>query len=283
MHDDTQKQEFVRLNSQKKSWLRRLWLAGLLGGLAYILFFVTLGPSLGGLGSVPRAACGVVTLACAGGSYSVWRKSLKYKLKIEENGFLEIYLAKKAMEDYHRNPEQDGNRKDAVRHLALAVRWLPYPSPNSILGGRVLAGTVDIRRFVRKRLIPYLEAPPLDPKRVIDSLSILCQFLLDPTIGGIGFALRSFNDILPGNLLQPKKSLSSKASSILKGSLPSLMERTPTLSALAIASLVAVVIQAVSAIAFGAAALGFIGAMTVGAYVLFEVRKALRSRFSSNE
>lgn len=273
--EEHQQQEFIRLSKRKSSWQNRFYVTALFAACTYSFFFGTVGTFGSASGSTTRDAFGTATLACLAVAYLAGRSSRKYRLTIEENGFLDAYRAKQAMQAFSRDPTQDKKRKEAISHLTIAIRGIPIANVRSTLATRALTGTQDLRRFIRKKLLVYLENPA-SPQKTVDSISILCQFLLNPTVDSISPTLRYLNDTLPDELFQPQTSLTSKMGSLLWGT----VERIPTLIALAIATLVAVLIIVVGDLVFKALPEGFFTGVIVGSYVFYEQRKDFKNRIS---
>lgn len=177
--------EFKLLNRRRRSYDSRhkaMWLS------AFVSYFSLSGALLSAssqslvIGAkVLIALVGTLTLV---GAIYLARNSGNYLLTREQKGFLEVYQARSYIKSYATNAPEDPKLRKAKTHLSRVIYAIPVPSKTSALSTNALRGTRELRSFIKRKSIPYLDNP-IETSRVIDSLGILAEFLLEPTMDAL--------------------------------------------------------------------------------------------------
>jgi hypothetical protein len=200
----------------------------------------------------------------------------KYKLPIEHLAFLEVYLAKKDVEDYAQHPEQTSKVTDARIRLRNALFLIPYGRKDSLISTSAMKGVSDFGDFARKRLIPYLN-PPFETTRAIDSLGYMAQYLLNPAMDSLPFIMGQLNSSLPAETLPPRKPFGREGLKALRGLLTRMYARMSWVSDVFVAFLTGAAIYTIAVFGLGAPPYdGFLGASATFFAAFFGIRYELR-------
>lgn len=202
--------EFQLLNKRKQNYDSRqriMWFFAIVAYISLAFGLLSAGsPSLAIGIKILFAVVGIPTLV---GAVYLARNSRNYILTREQKGFLEVYQARANVKSYIINTPDESKLKRARTHLSRAIYAIPVASKTSTLAARALAGTTELRSFVRKKEIPYLNNPS-ETSRVISSLGVLAEFLLDPTMGILPSIIKRLNNELPDSLFPTKEGLTFK-------------------------------------------------------------------------
>jgi hypothetical protein len=220
-------ESFQKLRHQKIAWQRRYYPSVVLAGLAYpvaIALLLILIPGSFSSSSLtgsngPIWLNALLILLYFFASFFVASllstRAAKLRLPNEHKGFLDVYLAKKDVEDYAQHPDETRKLTDARIRLRRVVLLIPYGKKNSLLASSALKGTSELRGFISKRLIPYL-TPPFDTSKAIHSLGYIAEYLLSPTMEGLPRIMRFLNAYLPESALPPRKAFGSESLKSIK-------------------------------------------------------------------
>jgi hypothetical protein len=136
---------------------------------------------------------------------------------------------------------------------------------------------------MKKKLIPFLNSS-IETSRAIDSLGILSQFLLDPTMNELPFTLKQLNDTMPDSLFKQSSGFRHEAQEWIMTAIGNPMLRRPFYSALLTTTASFAIIYIASTFAFGATtSTGFSIAITSCAVIFFGAYNEFKKQSSSNE
>lgn len=201
--------------------------------------------------SATRTVAVFAVVAILGLALLLVRNGRRFEPTREEAAFIEVYTGKKDVEAFKLNPADRSKPRGAQRCASRALRGIVTARKTTTLATRALQGTQDLKDFIRKRLIPYLDSPT-ELTRAIDSFGILEQFFLDPTMTALSSAVGSLNDALPESFVPAKVGVRRKVS----GFVLSIWERTisprPLLTALFLAATVFISVLGAATYGFGA-------------------------------
>ena len=210
-------------------------------------------------------------------------KAGKLKLPKEHLAFLEVYLAKKDLEDYAQHPEGTAKLVHARFRLGNVLLLVPYGRKDSLITSSALKEVSEFRNFVKERLIPYL-SPPLETPRAIDALGYMAQFLLNPTMDGLPFIMTQLNISLPESALHPRKPFGSEGLKTIRLLLTRTYTRIGWVGEAFAAFLVGAIIYAIAVLGLGAPPYdGFLGGSASVLAAFFGIRYELERRSNANE
>lgn len=275
--------EFNRLSEKKRDFQRWTRAGFGLGIISYFLFV----PSLFYLNSLPieaylKAGAGLLVVLAFISAVLFVRHSRKYSLTREESGFIEVFLARKDVEAHAKDPQEEARLNQAKLRLRRVTIAVPTARPVSTLATRALQGTGELRDFIRKKLLVYLDAP-IETSRVIDSLGILAQFLLNPTMESLPFTLDQLNDTIPDSLVPTRVGLGHRAQRMVMVVWENTISQRPFYSALLTALATSSIVFAVSLLLGAPSYQGF--GFSVSAFLLtfYEAYNLFKEQSSSSK